>query len=199
MIERVHGDFVLSRRARVLAGRLDPCLPHGGAVLDIGSGDGQLAALLMARRPDLRIRGVDVLVRQHAVIPTDSFDGRRLAHADATFDAALLVDVLHHADDPLALLREAARIARIVVIKDHTRDGFLAAPTLRFMDRVGNARHGVALPYNYWSWREWTEAFTRLDLEAAAVERRLSLYPAPASWLFDRSLHFVAALRARAA
>ena len=36
-----------------------------------------------------------------------------------------------------------------LVIKDHTVTGLLARPTLRLMDVVGNAPHGVALTYNY--------------------------------------------------
>ena len=40
--------------------------------------------------------------------------------------------------------------ARGIVLKDHTRNGLFSGSTLRFMDWVGNARHGVRLPYNYW-------------------------------------------------
>ena len=197
VLERVHGGMVHTRRVRVLAGHIAPLLPASASVLDIGCGDGQLALLLKTRRPDISVRGVDVLVRPAPAIPTEVFDGRPLPIASGLLDVALLVDVLHHADDPLALLREAARVARIVVIKDHTRDGILAAPTLRFMDRVGNARHGVALPFTYWSSAEWTDAFKAAELETIAMTRRLGLYPAPASWVFDRGLHFVAALRHR--
>ena len=64
----------------------------------------------------------------------------------------MFVDVLHHTEDPMALLGEAVRVARkTIVVKDHTLNGFLAGPTLHFLDRVGNARHDVALPYNYTS------------------------------------------------
>ena len=46
----------------------------------------------------------------------------------------MFVDVLHLTDDPVLLLREAARVARnTIVIKDHTLDGFAAAATVRFM------------------------------------------------------------------
>jgi hypothetical protein len=99
----------------------------------------------------------------------------------------------------MVLLREAARVARrAVVIKDHTLDGLLAGPTLRFMDHVGNARHGVALPYNYWPRRRWVEAFRELALEVEVWREDLRLYPRPADWVFGRSLHFVAKLRPRA-
>ena len=61
---------------------------------------------------------------------------------------------------PRQLLREAVRVARRgLLIKDHTLTGFLAGPTLRLMDRVGNQRHGVALPYNYWTQQQWLRNF----------------------------------------
>jgi SAM-dependent methyltransferase len=194
LLDQVHREIVHTRRIRVLADHIAPALPPRATVLDIGSGDGKLGALLRERRPDISIRGLDVLIRESAAIPTSQFDGEKLPLADQSVDVALLIDVLHHTDDPTALLREAARVARRVILKDHARDGFLAAPTLRFMDRVGNARHGVALPYNYLSESEWDRAFGHLRLHPVSMTRRLGLYPPPASWLFERGLHFVAVL-----
>ena len=51
----------------------------------------------------------------------------------------MLVDVLHHTDDPGILLSEARRVTRrAVVLKDHTRD-YMAGATLRLMDWGANA------------------------------------------------------------
>jgi hypothetical protein len=59
----------------------------------------------------------------------------------------MFVDVLHHAEDPLGLLREAARTARKAVLnKDNMRECVGALTTLRFMDCMGNSRCGVRLP-----------------------------------------------------
>jgi hypothetical protein len=107
----------------------------------------------------------------------------------------MFVDVLHHTEDPNHLLREAVRVARQgLLIKDHTLTGFLASPTLRLMDRVGNQRHGVALPYNYWTQQQWLQSIESLSLKIGAWKSKLGLYAPPANWLFDRSLHFVARL-----
>jgi hypothetical protein len=94
------------------------------------------------------------------------------------------------------LLREARRVARrSVLIKDHALNGFLAYPTLRFMDWVGNAPHGVVLPYNYWAEAQWQRAFGEVGLEVERKVTELGLYPFPASLLFERRLHFIASLR----
>src|SRR5262245_22784366 len=103
---------------------------------------------MLENRPDISIRVIDVLVRPNTQIPVDRFNGKHLPHADKSFDVVCFVDVLHHTNDPATLLREARRVARkLVVLKDHTMDGIFAYHTLRFMDWVGNAHHGVALPY----------------------------------------------------
>jgi SAM-dependent methyltransferase len=195
LLGRLHGGFIHTRRVTVLARHLALILPPNALVLDVGCGDGVLAALLSERRPDIRVEGVDVMVREHTAIPVRRFDGVRIPYDDKSVDVVLMVDVLHHTDDPNVLLRESTRVARAgVLIKDHVRAGFAARLTLRGMDWVGNARHGVRLPYNYWSRAEWDSSFDQLGLVVRRWHSALHLYPAPASWLFDRSLHFIAEL-----
>lgn len=198
-LARVHGRVVHARRVRVLARVLAELLPPDLSVLDVGSGDGRIAAALMELRPDLRVEGTDVLVRPDAVLPTVPFDGRRLPFGDGARDAVVLVDVVHHAESPRALLAEAARVARsVVVLKDHELRGLAAASTLRFMDWVGNRAHGVALPYHYLTPAEWESAFEEAGLVMDERRDRLGLYPWPARLWFERSLHFAARLVRRA-
>jgi len=176
----------------VLTEQIAGLLPADARVLDVGCGDGTIAAEIMARRPDVTITGIDVLVRPETKIEVTEFDGRTIPFGDATFDAVTFVDVLHHTDDATVLLREAARVAATaVVIKDHLADGFLANPTLRAMDWVGNASHGVALPYNYWTSAQWDAAFADVGLEVQRSVTDLGLYAPPLSWACDRQLHVV--------
>jgi SAM-dependent methyltransferase len=195
---RLHGSFVARRRATILAGHLAAVLPINADVLDVGCGDGTLAAEVSKRRPDLTITGLEILPRSLSHIPVRQFNGRELPCEDHSVDVVMMIDVLHHTSDPLVLLAEARRVARsAIVIKDHNRDGLLAAPTLKLMDWVGNAHHGVALPYNYWTSRQWQRAMDDLGLQATFWRRDLSLYPWPFRWIFDRSLHFLAVLSGR--
>jgi SAM-dependent methyltransferase len=191
----LHRHAVFRRRVRVLAARLAALLPANASVLDVGCGDGSIDRLIAERRPDARIAGIDVRARAGSVIPVREFDGRTIPYADDSVDIVMFVDVLHHTTDPVRLLEEAARVARhAIVLKDHTRDGWLAGPTLRLMDWFGNAPHGVDRPHTYWRETEWRETFRRLGLTPTVWIRRVGLYPAPVGWWFDRSLHFVARL-----
>ena len=195
LLNRVHDGYVHGRRTRVLTTHLAPLLAPDAKVLDVGCGDGLISHLIQTKRPDVSIEGIDVLAREGAWIPVRHFDGFRIPYPDKSFDAVLFVDVLHHASDAKALLAEATRVARRhVILKDHILKGFLAGRTLRFMDWVGNAHHGVVLPYNYWSEQQWSMAFADLRLRVQYRTQQLGLYPPPASWLFDRDLHFIAQL-----
>jgi SAM-dependent methyltransferase len=195
LIERIHGEYVHNRRVRVLRDHLVVLIPQDARALDVGCGDGLLDHLILQERPDIELRGIDTLVREQTHIPVDAFDGLVIPHANASFDVVMFVDVLHHTEEPLVLLREAVRVARkAIVIKDHTRNGFLAASTLHFLDWVGNARHGVTLPYNYWPQHRWSEVFDMLGLTINVWKKNLELYPRPANWFFGRSLHFMARL-----
>jgi SAM-dependent methyltransferase len=176
MIGRIHEGVVFGRRVRVLADRLAPLFPPRATVLDIGCGDGTLAASLVQRRNDVRINGVDVLVRPQAKIDVQLFDGAKLPLTDQSVDVALFVDVLHHTDDPAVLLREARRVARrAVILKDHLLQGFGARTTLSLMDWFGNAHHGVRLPYNYWTRLQWRTAFRSSELEVTRWNESLEL------------------------
>ncbi|MBV9573304.1 MAG: class I SAM-dependent methyltransferase [Acidobacteriales bacterium] len=192
----LHRKLVLGRRGNILSDWFARIIPHGASLLDVGCGSGQIAALLHSKRPDISVRGIDVLPRTETYIPVDLFDGAHIPFAAMGFDVVLLSDVLHHTSDPEVLLREATRVARYgVLIKDHYRKGIAARARLRFMDWVGNARFGVSLPYNYWTEAQWQAAWTELGLHPERLVTKLGLYPAPFDWIFGAQLHFVGLLR----
>ena len=178
LLDALHGSYVHPRRVRLLSRAL--------------------AEAIHEQRSDVRIHGIDVLARSQTRILVTPFDGLRFPFFDNSFDVVTFVDVLHHATDPLRLLKEAKRVVRgTILVKDHLLDGLGANVTLRLMDQVGNRRFGVDIPHNYWTPRRWQETFDSLGLRIDTWKPRLALYPRPATWLFDRSLHFVARLNPR--
>jgi SAM-dependent methyltransferase len=95
-------------------------------VLDMGCGTG-VAARAIARRPGFsgRVLGIDLspaLAQKAAQLAADEGlggrvefrpgDSRKLDIADAGFDAVVAHTLLSHVDDPLAVVKEAARIVR---------------------------------------------------------------------------------------
>ncbi|SRR6266545_3659106 len=195
ILDYIHEKYSYNRRINTLSEHLAEVIPPGARTLDVGCGDGQVAHLIMQKRPDVEIKGIDVLIRPHTRIPVAEFDGQVIPYAKGDFDVVMFNDVLHHTSDPMVLLREAVRVAgTAIVLKDHTRDGILAGMTLKFMDRVGNARHGVALPCNYWTEQQWLKAFETLGLCITTWKRDLRLYPRWADVVCGRSLHFIARL-----
>ena len=195
LLELLHGRYVHSRRISVLSEWCSNLIRRDASVLDVGSGDGRLARLVEDKRPDISIHGIDVRPRRDAVIRIEAFDGKSIPYGEGSFDVVMFVDVLHHTNDPMILLHEAARVARqAILIKDHLLEGAFAYSTLRFMDWVGNARHDVALPYNYWTATQWKRAFDKLGIVIHHWGSSLKLYAFPFDLIFDRSLHFIALL-----
>jgi ubiquinone/menaquinone biosynthesis C-methylase UbiE len=193
LVRRVHSRLVHSRRSRVLASHFAELIGRGHTVLDVGCGDGLIDGMILERRPDLQICGVDPLVRPDAHIAVAAFDGRSIPYPERSWDTVLFCDVLHHTEQPLELLREACRVAKCsVVIKDHYAQGTLARTTLRLMDVAGNLPYGVVLTYNYLTPDQWQEAWRAAGLVPRFVRQELGIYPWWADILFGRSMHFVA-------
>lgn len=184
----VHG-----RRIRKLHEHLTRIIPEDTAsLLDVGCGDGLLSSLIKQDRKDISLTGIDVLVRQNSKIYVQEFNGSQIPFPDKSFDAVMLIDVLHHTNDPNTLIAESARVARnCVIIKDHVKSGKISGSILRFMDWIGNRSHGVVLPYNYMSEEEMAKNVSQNGLHEDIRITSLKLYPFPATLIFDSSLHFI--------
>lgn len=199
LVGKLHGRLVFGRRVAVLARVLAQHLRPSQSVLDIGCGDGSIAAVLQQQVSGLEIRGVETHLRPECKIRCQPYDGSSLPFPDSTVDVCLLVDVLHHTADVASLLKEATRVSRSnVLIKDHLDENLLDHLTLKLMDWVGNRAHGVRLTYNYQSREAWDRHFAALGLTKLSWQEDVPLYPPPVSWIAGRRLHFVALLRKRA-
>jgi SAM-dependent methyltransferase len=192
LIGKVHGDLIFGRRVTVLAEAICAMLPKEASVVDVGCGDGTIASLCQAKRPDIGIEGIDVFVRPHTKVPVQGFDGETLPFESKSRDVVTFVDVLHHTQNPARLLQEAARVARkAVIIKDHLANNRFDFSVLALMDWVGNAPHGVTLPYNYLSQDEWDRLVAQQGLRGEQVITALPLYSYPLNIAFGRNLHFL--------
>ncbi len=113
----------LALPAEAIAAALRQALgPQPGRLLDIGTGTGQLLALLAdvvefglgvdASRAMLALARSRLSHPRFARCAVRQADMYRLPLAGASFDSVVLQMVLHHAEDPAAVLAEARRVLR---------------------------------------------------------------------------------------
>ena len=168
-------------------------LPESARILDIGCGNGSFAHDLMKAKPRLNIVGVETRPHPNCLIQQCVYDGENLPFAEGHFDYVLLINVLHHTNDPALVLAEAARVARHgVVIKDHYANTRFDFYTLVAMERIGNAFMNISQPYNFFSEKQWNAVFDRVGLRTESVRKRFVSYNAIIDLIFGRNLHFIA-------
>jgi len=98
-----------------------------GKVLDVGCNDGRAGAGLLKRSTVIEsVYGIDPFLPDSVAIPAQSYDGTTIPFGDNEFDVVLSGFILHHADDPMAVLREMKRVGKRVVVSEDNVDGFLA-------------------------------------------------------------------------
>lgn len=188
---KVHRRVVMKRRVLQISKQISKLLPNNvTSMLDVGAGTGEMAQAINQFHPEVSISGIDVYIRSQTFIPIFQYDGNTLPFADNSFDAVMIIDVLHHCDSPVAVLQECARVSKEwVIVKDHVSNSMYDKQILKFMDWIGNRSHGVNLPYNYLSSSEWNTVFNSIGLINVHHVEHLNLYPMPFDIVFGGSLH----------
>lgn len=121
---------VMARRARRLLERIRRHLPSSGTVADIGSGTGHNAEAIRFET-QLAVQDFDV-ADLHWVGPRPViFEASHLPAGNRSFDALLMLFVLHYPQSPIELLTEVRRVARgPVIILQSTYRGWLGRSVL---------------------------------------------------------------------
>jgi ubiquinone/menaquinone biosynthesis C-methylase UbiE len=173
----------MSLRDREVGSRVAPHLKEGWEVLDLGSGTGRMSRWLRDRagiRPTLadvvefgnRVGGLPYVKLEHP--PAIPF-------ADGSFDAVLVLFVLHHVprwEDQEALLAEAVRVSRhrLILVEDTP-----LSRTDRLLntawDWALNLRHGVPKPFSFRTVEGWRGVLRRSGLVERASETYRPLWP----------------------
>lgn len=185
---RVHEPRV-GRVARALAAQIG----RAGSLLDVGCGDGTVARDIAAAVGADRVAGVDVKVRPEVAVEVTAYDGVRLPFPDRSFDAVVISDVLHHCEDPRAVLREALRVAgACVAIKDHFCFGPVSERILLWMDMVGNAAPGVTVRGTYFTPGQWVSMVTDCGGRVTHLDWPLQIHDYPFRLVTRDELQFAA-------
>jgi 2-polyprenyl-3-methyl-5-hydroxy-6-metoxy-1,4-benzoquinol methylase len=196
IIKKIHNFLVHTNRVDSIANTIIKNLPEDiNKILDIGCGDGLISKKLENAKMGLEYDGIDIMERPMCKIKYTSFDGINIPFEKKSFDAVQLIDVLHHTEDIDAVIENAMNYTKkYIIIKDHIYENTLDFQTLKFMDWVGNAPHGVKVIYNFQKEKKWDEMFRKNNLTKYYYNNKIRLYPKFANWIFGRKLHFIAIL-----
>ena len=188
----IHDRLIYQRRIRAISMAIAPLLPQG-LILDVGCGNGEFGAYMMALRKDIRIVGLEVMLRSSSAIPVALYDGGELPLMDKSVSGVIIADTLHHTRQPDRVMRECLRVAReAVVIKDHFYENEFQKFLLRLLDLGGNVAHGVPSIYNYFKREQWAVMLNEVGgREVYRSEEVDGQYPGFFQPILGRGIQFV--------
>ena len=159
------------RRAKLISCSLKPYLKAGWKILDVGMGNGHIASIIKGDY-DVIIQGIDTVNYNNTSIPITIYDGSKFPLDKNSYDAVLIVQALHHSENPEKILKEAFRIAqkKIIILED-----IVHSQPHRFFcciyDFLMNFRHGVSVPCNFKTVEELGTIFEKIGAGKLTVKR----------------------------
>ncbi|MGD2124673.1 MAG: class I SAM-dependent methyltransferase [Desulfobacteraceae bacterium] len=186
-------------RVRSLHQEIVSFLQAGDHVLDVGCGSGALGRSIIESPscpPQVKVTGLEKIRRGEEFTVVESYDGQQIPYPNDAYDVVILADVLHHARDPDNLIDECSRVARrLLIVKDHKVEGFLAKQRISIMDWASNMQYGVPCLYNYNTLEKWKHWFERHRLEIELEINSMKLYPPIINFFFGGRIQYLAVLR----
>jgi SAM-dependent methyltransferase len=155
------------RASAILASFASAIAPYS-RIIDIGAGKGLLAQE-MAQQFNARVTMVDVASYNQSDVPLTICDSRALAFASDSFDYAILSFVLHHTPKPEAILREAVRVARQVIVIENDVRGAARQWLTRTIDSWPAIRYGTPPCYIAQTRDSWMELFAQFPVQACVL------------------------------
>lgn len=146
------------------------------ALLEVGSGPGSVLSVF--REDGYKIDGIDIRDSSYrsSLKPT-LYDGTTMPFESRSYDASLLLTMLHHTPDPEDILREAMRVSRRLIIIEDVYDTPLQRKYTKLADKVTNLEF-FGHPHTNRSDSEWRATFERFGwtLRHAKVHRLAGIF-----------------------
>jgi len=157
-------------REKAIAEGLRKYLKGNEKILDVGCGNGEVAYNLK-RMKKVKIVGIDPQ-KSTNLIPFVMAKGEHLPFQTDYFECTLLIDVLHHTNDPRDVLKEASKVAKRIIIKDVFYNSKLQRLLLEIAETMFSGPSYMPLPYNYLRLEEWEKIFQSLKLRIIECDKK---------------------------
>ena len=163
-------------RAKPIAKAILPLIEEGKTILDIGCFDGTVSHELKKTRPELKIQGIDIKLPKEVLIPAKIYDGQKIPFKDNSFDHTIIIDILHHVENPVAILREAKRVTKkSIIIKDIVSSSLISNTANYAVDLIGGLLTDVDRPKKYYTIKGWKELFKKTGLKIEYFDTNFKL------------------------
>ncbi len=183
----------LNKRAKDIFEKIHPYLQEGDRIIDIGCGGGHVAKIF--KNFGYNVVPIDIKNKSYFEdIQPIIYDGNEIPFNNNEFDVSFLINVLHHTKDPIAVLSEAKRVSKRIIVIEDLYKGFLQKYFTFAMDSILN-REFFGHPHSNRTEEEWKSTFRKLGLEIVD-EKKNNFWIFFTSGLFylqkkHRSQHFI--------
>jgi ubiquinone/menaquinone biosynthesis C-methylase UbiE len=155
------------------------------SVLDVGSGNGALAKILVDK--GYQVQALDVKDKSaFSEIHPRLYDGKTFPFRDDSFDMAQIITVLHHAGDHRLIINEAKRVAKRIIIMEDIYSNSIQKCLTFFFDSLNNWEF-LGHPHSNRTDTEWRQLFDELELELVEVKyHRFLMIFSQVTYLLER-------------
>jgi 2-polyprenyl-3-methyl-5-hydroxy-6-metoxy-1,4-benzoquinol methylase len=148
--------FLGYRRVKEIVENISPYIPVKAQVIDIGTGNG-LVAEKISQKKDAKVTLIDVVDLNISRFPVKIFNGKLIPFEDKRFDIALLIDVIHHAEDEKALIKEAFRVAKKIIISEEVHRDRIKNFLTNIGDNIQIILYGMPLGIHSRDKKDWLD------------------------------------------
>ncbi len=167
-IRRKNGEAMFIASVERLLAKFQYFLDPKDRILDLGSGTCMFTRILRSKGYD--ITPVDIKNKSYyADVTPIIYDGENLPFKRNSFDVCILIAVLHHTKNPEAVLKEAMRTSRKIILLEDIYTNIFQKYYTFFIDSLLN-KEFIGHPHSNKRDREWHKLFKKLNLKVEKKE-----------------------------
>lgn len=165
-LRKTLGEKIFGDKVSGMISKIETFLTPKDKIIDLGAGTCLFTKIL--RDKGYEVRAVDIKDRSYySEIDVFIYDGKKLPFKDNQFDVCLLISVLHHILNPEAILKEAARVSKRLIIHENVITNIFQRYFTYLIDCMMNKE--LIEPHTNKSDKQWRLLFKQLGLDLVKV------------------------------